>query len=77
MAECYRCPYTTTTKKKYGSITTCNLTPTNMDVSYYCREKHLNEDNDFCPFVNVNTRFRGVDYTKYETEFLTAKGGLV
>lgn len=57
MAECYRCPYTSRSKRKYGSTIHCNLEPTNMDVTYYCFEKHKNENNELCPFVNRNTRW--------------------
>ena len=73
MAECYRCPYTSRFKRKYGSTIHCNLEPTNMDVTYYCFEEHKNENNELCPFMNKNTRFPGVDYGKYETEFLNMK----
>ena len=73
MAECYRCPYTSRIERKYGSTIHCNLEPTNMDVTYYCFEKHKNENNELCPFVNQNTRFPGVDYGKYEKEFLYMK----
>ena len=71
MAECYRCPYTNKLKRKYGYTIHCNLEPTNMDVTYYCSEKHKGKDNKLCPFVNQNTRFSEVDYRKYQTEFLT------
>lgn len=74
MAECYRCPYTTKIPRKYGVTTHCNLEPTNMDVSYFCRDKHKDEDNALCSFVNPSTRFPGVDYRKYETEFLGVDG---
>lgn len=73
MAECWRCPYTTRTKRVYGYTCSCNLEPTNMDVTYYCRDSHRDEVNNLCPFENKNTRFPGVDYKKYETEYLTVK----
>ena len=73
MAECYRCPYTSKSKRKYGYTIRCNLEPTNMDVTYYCYEKYKNENNELCPFVNQNTRFSKVNYRKYETEFLKMK----
>ena len=73
MAECYRCPYTTKTQRKFGVTTSCNLEPTNMDVTYYCHEMYKDKDNELCPFVNPGTRFPGVDYKKYETDFLTVK----
>ena len=73
MAECYRCPYTTRVKRKFGCTTHCNLEPTGFDVSFYCSDKHKHEENLLCPFINHSTRFPGVDYTKYETDFLTAK----
>ena len=74
MAECHRCPYTSRSKRKYGSTIHCNLEPTNMDVTYFCFVKHKDEDNELCPFVNPSVRFPGVDYRKYETEFLKVKG---
>ena len=37
-------------------------------------EKHKDENNELCPLVNRNTRLPGVDYGKYETEFLNVKG---
>ena len=45
-----------------------------MDITYYCFEKHKDENNELCPLVNRNTRLPGVDYEKYETEFLKMKG---
>lgn len=51
MAECYRCPYTTKVERKFGSTTHCNLEITEMDVTYYCSDKHKNENNSLCPFV--------------------------
>ena len=45
-----------------------------MDVSYFCYEKYKDEENKLCPFVCKGTRFPGVDYRKYETEFLEVKG---
>lgn len=74
MAECYRCPYTEKVQRKFGITTHCNLEPTHMDVSYFCYEKYKDEENNLCPFVYKGTRFPGVDYRKYETEFLEAKG---
>lgn len=71
MAECYRCPYTTKVERKYGVTTHCNLEPTNMDVTYYCTDRHKDKTNSLCPFVCSGTRFPGVDYTKYETDFLS------
>lgn len=73
MAECCRCPYTTEIQRKFGVTTHCNLEPTFMDVSYYCSEKHRDEWNPLCPFENPEMRFRGVNYTKYETENLQVK----
>lgn len=73
MAECCRCPYKIETDRKYGKTYSCSLERTNMDVTYFCRDKHKNEDNGSCPFVNPATRYSGVDYTKYETKFLTVK----
>lgn len=73
MAECHRCPYTTEIERAYGYTVHCNLEPTNMDVSYYCREIHHDETNKLCPFINKGNRFPGVDYKKYETEYLTVK----
>nr|DAE42514.1 MAG TPA: hypothetical protein [Caudoviricetes sp.] len=73
MAECYRCPYTTKKQHKFGTTTHCNLEPTKMDVSYYGMDEHKDEDNLLCPFICSGTRFPGVDYTKYETNFLTVK----
>ena len=52
MVKCYRCPYTNKSKRKYGYTIHCGLEPTNMDVTYYCSEKHKDEDNDLCPFIN-------------------------
>lgn len=74
MAECHRCPYTSRSKRKYGSTIHCNLEPTNMDVTYFCFVKHKDEDNELCPFVNPSVRIPGVDYRKYETDFLKVKG---
>jgi hypothetical protein len=74
MAECYRCPYTEKIKRKYGSTIHCILEPSNLDVTYFCSYKHKTEENALCPFVNTNTRFPGIDYHKYETEFLFVKG---
>lgn len=74
MAECHRCPYASLTNRTYGATNHCTLEPTNMDVTYYCFEKHKDEDNMLCPFVNPSVRIPGVDYRKYETEFLKAKG---
>lgn len=51
MAECYRCPYTTKVERKFGSTTHCNLEITEMDVTYYCSDKHKDENNSLCPFV--------------------------
>lgn len=45
-----------------------------MDVTYYCFEKHKDEDNELCPFVNPSVRIPWVDYRKCETEFLKVKG---
>lgn len=73
MAECYRCPYTTKVKRKYGFTVHCNLEPTNMDVTYHCYDRHREEPNNLCPFTNAGTRFPGVDYKKYETEYLIVK----
>lgn len=73
MAECYRCPYTTKRQHKFGTTMHCDLEPTNMDVSYYCMNGHKDENNSLCPFICSGTRFPGVDYTKYETNFLTVK----
>lgn len=75
MAECYRCPYTSRTNRTHGATVHCTLDPTDMDVTYFCFEKHKDENNELCPFVNRNTRLPGVDYRKYETEFLKVKGG--
>ena len=74
MAECYRCPYTTKSQRKYGATIHCNLEPTNMDVTYFCFENRKDEDNKLCPFVNPSVRIPGVDYEKYETKFLKVKG---
>lgn len=73
MAECYRCPYTTKVERKFGSTTHCNLEITEMDVTYYCSDKHKDENNSLCPFVCSGTRIPEVDYTKYETDFLFVK----
>lgn len=73
MAECHRCPYTIVIRRKYGYTVHCTLEPTHMDVTYYCRERHLDETNELCPFVCAGARFPGVDYKKYETEYLTVK----
>lgn len=73
MAECYRCPYTTKVERKFGVTTHCNLGITEMDVTYYCADRHKDENNSLCPFVCSGTRFPGVDYTKYETYFLSVK----
>lgn len=51
MAECYRCPYTTKVERKFGSTTHCNLEITEMDVTYYCSDKHKDANNSLCPFV--------------------------
>ena len=64
MAECHRCPYTSRSKRKYGSFI----------VIQSQFEKHKDENNELCPLVNRNTRLPGVDYGKYETEFLNVKG---
>ena len=45
-------------KRKYGYTIHCNLEPTNMDVTYYCSEKHKDEDNDLCPLINRKERRR-------------------
>lgn len=74
MAECWRCPHTEKVQRKFGITTHCSLKPTYMDVSYFCHEKYKNEENSLCPFVCKETRFSGVDYRKYETEFLEVKG---
>lgn len=76
MAECYRCPYTKKIERKYGSTIHCRLEPTNLDVTYFCNYKHKTEENTLCPFANPTTRFPGVDYHKYETEFLSVKEGV-
>ena len=73
MAECYRCPYTTRVERKYGFTTHCDLEPTKMDVTYYCMNENKDKNNSLCPFVYPRTRIPGIDYTKYETDFLTAK----
>ena len=75
MAECYRCPYTDKVQRKFGVTTHCKLEPTNMDVSFYCHERHKDRENTLCPFICSGTRFSGVDYHKYETEFLKVKEG--
>lgn len=74
MAECWRCSYTGKIQRKFGITTHCNLEPTHMDVSYYCNEKYKDEENSLCPFINPRTRFAGIDYRKYEIEFLEVKG---
>lgn len=73
MAECYRCPYTIKKERKFGATIHCSLEPSHFDVTYYCHEKHKEENNLLCPFANHGTRYPGVDYRKYETEFLTLK----
>lgn len=71
MSNCFSCPYKYAVQRKFGETYHCNLEPTNMDVSYFCRDKHKDEQNTLCPFIDKNTRFPGVDYTKYETDDLT------
>lgn len=34
---------------------------------------HKDENNSLCPFICYGTRFSGVDYMKYETNFLIVK----
>ena len=73
MAECYKCPYKKRGTGTWSETTKCNLTPDHIDVSYYCLDTHKEDWNPFCPFENPETRFRGVDYRKYETENLQVK----
>ena len=73
MAECYRCPYATKIERKYGFTTRCDLEPTKMDVTYYCMDDNKDKNNSLCQFVCSGTRNPGIDYTKYETDFLTVK----
>jgi hypothetical protein len=73
MAECHRCPYMHSVRRKYGVTNHCNLACDHFDVTYYCEEPNKSKENIFCPFANVSTRFLGVDYHKYETDILTVK----
>ena len=51
MIKCYRCPYTNKIKRKYGYTIHCGLESTNMAITYYCSEKHKDEDNELCPLI--------------------------
>lgn len=35
-----------------------------MDVSYFCQDRHREETNTLCPFLNKDTGYPGVDYRK-------------
>lgn len=64
MPNCFECLYKCKKPRNFGNSYHCILEPTNMDVSYFCQDRHREETNTLCPFLNKDTGYPGVDYRK-------------
>lgn len=51
---CSRCCRKSPTQRKHGITYYCNEETTHMDVTYFTREKHVNEQNGLCPLIKQN-----------------------
>lgn len=49
---CSECEYKTTLRRRHGVAYKCNKSCTNMSVTYFTREKHIDEQNKLCPLLN-------------------------
>lgn len=47
--KCSQCQHTYKIQRKHGVTVHCKKDSTHMDVTYYTRDKHINEDNSLCP----------------------------
>lgn len=65
MPNCFDCVYKYKKNRRFKITYHCILEPTNMDVSYFCRDKHRKERNRLCPFINKNTRYPGLDFNYF------------
>ena len=62
MAHCINCPYKYKSHRKFGTVYRCLIESTEMNITYYTREKHKDEEMILCTFNCEDTRISGVDY---------------
>lgn len=48
---CSKCNFKTPTQRKYGTTYSCDKEVTHMNVTFFTRERHVNEQNILCPLL--------------------------